>query len=142
MLLALVLFIWGILGFKIVGAINPPKKKVTNMQIPETDFVGTLKKRDTFSIVANYRDPFLGTPPKNEKVKRIKKEETPKKNISYAGSVAENGTNKRLFFVSIEGQQHIIGQNETVAGVTLVKGNQESIKVRYGSRTETILLQL
>ncbi|UJH68666.1 hypothetical protein [Allomuricauda sp. SCSIO 65647] len=146
LLLALVLVIWGVLGFKIVGAINTTEEPIDKVDLTETYVAPTLKKRDTFAITANYRDPFLGTMPKSEKIEKtkkkvVKKAETPQKNIQYAGSVAENGSNKRLFFVSIDGQQHIMAQNETVADVKLIKGNQESIKVRYGTRTETILLQ-
>jgi type II secretory pathway component PulC len=146
LLLGAVLVIWGVLGFKIIEAINPSEELIAMVKLPTTNFGVAAKKRDTFSITANYRDPFLGTMPKTKKPKKskkkvVKKVETPKKNIAYAGSVAENGSNKRLFFISIEGQQHIMSQGETVAEVKLVTGNQENIKVRYGMRSETIAIQ-
>ncbi|MAU26785.1 MAG: hypothetical protein CMH48_07690 [Muricauda sp.] len=145
LLLAMVLVIWGILGFKIIGAINPSSEPTEIMDFPDPYVATAIKKRDTFSISANYRDPFLGTMPEGEAPKRIakkqvKKTETPKKNIMYSGSVAENGSNKRLFFVSIDGQQHIMSRNESVEGVKLIRGNKESILVRYGNRTEIIVL--
>ena len=145
MLIGLVVVIWGLLGVKIVGAINPTEKPMETMEMPIPPMtVGTMEK-DTFSIVAQYRDPFLGTLPKNQvarpqKPRAIKNAETPQKNIVYSGSVAANGTGKRLYFVSIDGQQHVLSKNGTVGEVRLLAGNQESITVRYGTRTESISL--
>jgi hypothetical protein len=57
----------------------------------------------------------------------------------YSGSVARTGDSKTLFFVTIDGQQHLMSKNEQADGVKLVTGNGEEIKVRYGGITETIL---
>jgi len=46
-----------------------------------------------------------------------------------------------MFFVSIDGQQHIMSEKEEIKGVTLLNGSEESITVRYDGRSETILLQ-
>ena len=146
LLLTAVLAIWGILGFKVIGTLVPDNENQPKLVI-EPSFVPTkVKKRDTFSIVANYRDPFLGTlpksePPKKTKVKTLKKPQPPKKNIFYSGSIAPNGTNNRMFFVTIDGQQHIMSKNQEINKVTLVWGNRESIKVKYPGHTATIPLK-
>ena len=145
LLLIVVLAIWGLLGFKIVGALHTDEPE-QELALVSQKFIPTiLKKRDTFSVVANYRDPFLGTMPKSnipKKVKKkvIKKPELPKKNIRYSGLVSQNNTKNSIFFVSIDGQQHMMTKNEVVADVKLVSGTTESIKVRYHNRTETIAL--
>ena len=147
LLLGLVLIIWGILGFKVIATLGleePPKEVVVldkpyNLMLP-------IKKRDTFAIAANYRDPFLGTLPKSKKSKKVVKKKVskpkpPKKNIVYSGSVAQNGTENRMFFVTINGQQHIMHKDQKINEVTLVWGSPESIKVKYPGHTETILLK-
>jgi hypothetical protein len=145
LLLIAVLAIWGLLGFKIFGAIQPNEPKEELALASEKYNPSILKKRDTFSITANYRDPFLGTIPKRNTTKRAKKTEAkkselPKKNIRYSGLVSQNNTKNSIFFVSIDGHQHMMTRNEVIADVKLVSGNSESIKVKYNNRTETIVL--
>lgn len=145
-LLAVVLTVWGILGFKIVKGMGPNIAEKEEIHLGRPYVAKTVAKRKTISIAANYRDPFLGTPPKNvgpkSKVKPNKvKSKPPKKNIAYSGSVAQNGTKKRMFFVTINGQQHIMAKNQKINEVTLLWGNRESIKVKYPGHTETIALQ-
>jgi hypothetical protein len=143
-LLALVLGIWGFLGFKIVGAMNPDENIPIISAVPKAFTPKEIKKRETFEIAANYRDPFLGTLPKSNLPKKVvrkkvvKKPALPKKNIAYSGSVGQNGSNNRMYFVSIDGQQHIMSKNESIGEVTLLWGDSESIKVKYPGHTETI----
>lgn len=145
LLLAVVLVVWGILGIKIVGAINPEPNEDLTAVITEKFVPKAIKERDTFSIVANYRDPFLGTLPKGtlkKKQKRVapKKEKLPEKTILYSGSIMDAQTKKRIFFVSINGQQHMFSRNDAVDEVRLVSGNTNWIKVRYQGKTKTISL--
>lgn len=144
-LLALVLTIWGVLGFQILGAFGSDEPEQALATKTETFVPQTLKKRDTFLITAHYRDPFLGTIPRSQtvrpkKTKKIVKPEQPKKNITYSGSVSQNNSKKRMFFLTIDGRQHILSKDETIADVKLLSGTAESVKVSYGNRTETITL--
>ena len=143
LLLAIVLIVWGILGIKIVGAINPEPNEGLTTVITEKFVPKAIKERDTFSIVANYRDPFLGTLPKGTlKKKRVvpKKEKLPEKIIMYSGSIMDAKTKKRIFFVSIDGQQHMLSKNDIMDEVRLVSGNTNWIKVKYQGKTKTISL--
>ena len=65
-LIGLVVFIWGILGVKVIGTLSAEEKPLNNIAAPKIPMTVTTKKRDTFSIVALYRDPFLGTFPKTQ----------------------------------------------------------------------------
>ncbi|MEX0274329.1 MAG: hypothetical protein AB3N16_08130 [Flavobacteriaceae bacterium] len=139
-LLGLVLAIWGVLGFRIVKTLNPPEEKNEVVSGVTADLPVVIKKRDTFSIAANYRDPFLGTLPKKQRsAKATAKKETvaPKRTIAYQGSVATNGTKSRLFFVTVDGQQHVFEKGKEIDGVTLIRGSEKSIKVKYNNHIET-----
>lgn len=145
LLLALVLGIWGVLGFKVVNGLGTDEPAQEQIRLDKPYVAKTIEKRQPILIAANYRDPFLGTPPKSQKTKKTTKKKVvkpkpPKKNIGYSGSVAQNGTKNRMFFVTISGQQHIMEKNQKINEVTLVWGNQESIKVKYPGHTETIKL--
>lgn len=139
-LLGLVLLIWGIIGFKVVGALSP-KPLPEDAPVSMTKLPMLKKERDTFSIMANYRDPFLGTMPpiKKEAVKKsIPKTKVPKKNIVYSGLVSKSGSGSTLYFVTIDGQQFLMSRNEVVNDVRLLNGDQETIKVSYGGTTEIV----
>lgn len=145
-LLVVVLAIWGILGFKVINGLGTPEQEVISQEIDKPFIVQNFTEKEQIEIAANYRDPFLGTQPKSEKPKnivkkKVKKPKPPKKNISFSGSVAQNNSGERLFFVSINGQQHIMEKRQKIDEVTLLHGNSSSIKVAYPGHTETIHLQ-
>ncbi len=136
----MVLIIWGVIGFKVVNTLSPdPEPPALPEQV--LDVPKATIKKDTFTLYANYRDPFLGTLPKSKSkpVKKLaKKEEKPQKNIAYAGMVSQSGSSSALFFVTIEGKQHIMSPKQEIDGVRLLQGNAQRIKVRYDGNTQTI----
>ena len=141
-MLVVVLAIWGILGFRILSAVNPDNSlPITHTTL--SDFKPTAPKaRDTFSILANYRDPFLGTLPKSVIQTSPPKKITPapvvKRNISFTGHIRDQKSDQVIFFVNIDGQQHMISLTDEVDGVRLLKGNEDQITVLYENRRETI----
>ncbi|WP_421806116.1 hypothetical protein [Flagellimonas sp.] len=142
-LLGLVLLIWGIIGFKVIKALTH-KPDIPPIQVTKSELAQIATTKDSFSINADYRDPFLGTLPSTKKKmaqRTIKKEPVQKRNIMYSGLVTESSTGNTLFFISIDGQQHMMSLKEEINGVTLVYGNDKQIKVRYGGQSETISLQ-
>nr|WP_299381230.1 hypothetical protein [Allomuricauda sp.] len=142
MLLAFVLAVWGVIGFKVIKALSP-EPEVAHSMPNVVNVVENKVQRDTFTLYADYRDPFLGTlktaKPKIKKP-RAKKTDTPKKKILYAGLISESGSKGSLFFVTIDGQQHIMSPRQEINGVRLVKGSAKSIQVTYGGINETISL--
>lgn len=145
LLLGVVLTIWGVLGVKIIGALRPTETTPAMGAVVFKATPVTIQKRDTFRISGDYRDPFLGTLPKAETPKKKQpsrpKVTLPRKQISYLGSIAQNGSNNRMFFVTIDGQQYLMSKAEKINEVTLVWGNAESIRVKYPGHTETIAVQ-
>lgn len=144
-LLSVVLIVWGLIGFRLVKAINPSGEAQMNEVITEKFSPKTIAERETFDIIADYRDPFLGTIKSKEtvvqkKISRPVKKDIPKKNITYTGFIIDQGSNDKLFFVTIDGQQHMVGIKNTVNGVTLIDGTKSFIKVSYFGISEKITL--
>jgi len=144
LLLGLVLLIWGIIGYKIVNAISK-EPEVPILEPSQVVITKKARKKDTFGLMANYRDPFLGTLPTVKKKKVVqpvdKKRQIPKKEIVYSGLVSQSHSDDTMFFVSIEGKQYVMSKGEEINEVTLLKGSELSITVRYDGQSETILLQ-
>nr|WP_298793792.1 hypothetical protein [uncultured Allomuricauda sp.] len=142
-LLGAVLLIWGIIGFKVFSAMSPePEAPVLadNVNFKPKEQV----KKDTFSILADYRDPFLGTLPpskKKSKTKGVAKPKVQLPDISYTGLVSDQNTKNHIFFVTISGNQYLMRKGNTQAEVTLVSGSSKSIRVRYKGIVKTIPLQ-
>tara|TARA_R110000796_G_scaffold81456_2_gene179406 strand:- start:4196 stop:4660 length:465 start_codon:yes stop_codon:yes gene_type:complete len=144
-LLALVLLIWGIVGYKLMnwGA----SEELMATPIPVVDFKPKpQKEKDTFRIVAHYRDPFLGTALNSETASKIKKakpkiEEPPMIAIVYTGSITDSSTKQKIFFVTVNGQQQIMKPKDSFSEVKLLSGSSEQIKVEYHHKQMTIPLQ-
>ena len=143
--MALVLGIWGIIGFKVIKVANPEPRPVTDVGTSEIFVPKQLKKRDTFSIVANYRDPFLGTAyaPKKIQKPRLKKVEkqVPEKVIAYTGFITDKASKQKVFFVTIDGQQQMMALNDIFKEVKLMGGTKDKIRVRYQGKTRNIALK-
>ena len=71
LLLAVVIGIWGFIGFRLLNVVNPSPIENTAFVSNETYVPKQLKARDTFSLALNYRDPFLGTVSAPKKAKKI-----------------------------------------------------------------------
>ncbi len=145
LLLLLVLVVWGILGFRIVKTVSPSTKGTVPLVHAEKFVPTPIKKRDSFALNANYRDPFLGTFPKTEKPKKVRvtvaqKEILPDKNISYTGFITENGSRKKIFFLTVDGMQQIFSENDVLQGVELLSGDGKKVQVHYNGKTKKIPL--
>ena len=144
LLLGAVLFIWGAVGYRIYKGISPSELSL-NAETEQVNFKPKeFEQKDTFSILANYRDPFLGTmAKKNPPVVRSKKQAPPVPEImiTYTGSVLGKNSSNSVFFVNIEGVQQLLKLKQTVNGVTLVSGTEKEIKVRHKGKLRTISLQ-
>ena len=145
LLVSLVLIVWGILGFKVVNSISPSTNVKLSTASSEKFVPKAIKERDTFSILADYRDPFLGTMPKKKvlgkpKIVRPKKKKAPEKQIAYTGFITESTSGNKIFFVSIENRQYMMSIGDIQNEVKLIAGSKEVVKVRYSGINKTIPL--
>lgn len=139
-LLGTVLIIWGMIGFRVYSSLSTEPVTADVVQIT-TFRPQKIQEREEFTILADYRDPFLGTMPvKKIKKKKIKKAvpKVPEPEIKYTGSITDTNTQGKIFFITMEGQQYMLAPKEKVGDLTLVSGNANRIKVRYKNRLKTI----
>ena len=145
LLLAVVLLVWGVIGYKIVSTINPTKEK-KNPTISQVTFTPKMRKeKDTFSLSLDYRDPFLGTLQRTSTPKTSKKKSTPKvtipeRVIKYTGFIANKTEKPTVFFVTIDDQQQMMSIKDVYQKIELVYGTKDKIKVRENGRLKTIQL--
>lgn len=139
----MVLIIWGIIGYKILDAIQPrePSMEVNNFDASFNP--KPLNKVDTFSIAVAYRDPFLGTFQKKQMISYSPKPMETKPDIVwmpiiYHGTISKQTTKPDVFIISINGQQHIMKIGQTIDEVTLTTGTNTSVLVTYKSKRKTI----
>lgn len=151
-LLPLVVLIWGIIVYRIFTSINPDSPNVTGRQ--SSLVTDTLQKNvpDTFTIVANYRDPFLGalpvapSKPGFSVTKPVAKAPEPPKetipvlwpSLSYSGMVRNKDSKKQMALIQINNSMHSMQINETVAGVQLLGIYPDSIIVVFNKQKKTI----
>lgn len=142
LLLALVLTIWGLIGFKVLSTINP---NITKINIKE-ELVFTPRNnvvQDTFSIKTAVRDPFLGTIHVKKKV--LNKTEISNHKeiliwipIIYHGMVSKKEGKEKIYVVSIEGQQSLIKIGQDIGGVKLLSATNSEIVVSYRGKKKAI----
>ncbi len=141
-LLTLVALIWGTIGYKIISSLSSdPESNAEEIAVSFKPL--PVQKKETFDIVADYRDPFLGSLPKKKTKKRIvstkpKAPAVPEVSISYTGFMTDGSTHQKIFFVTINGQQHLMNTKDEIAKVTLLGGSASSIRIRYNNKTRTI----
>ncbi|MEO9510717.1 MAG: hypothetical protein ABJN84_03240 [Flavobacteriaceae bacterium] len=141
-LVGFVLTIWGFIGIKVFRTLSPePQAPVfaENLNFKPKKVV----QKDTFSIVADYRDPFLGTMATSNKkrAKKVKRPIVKFPNINYTGLITNQNTKGNIFFVTIDGTQFLMQKSNENNGVSLVSGTSKSIRVRYKGIVKTIPLQ-
>lgn len=104
---------------------------------------------DTFSIVSNYRDPFLD---RNYISERTTNKSTPVvkptpvtiqavtawPKIAYFGIIKNQTGNKQLALLQINGKQHRLQLNESVNEITLLKVTKDSVEVKFGKELKYI----
>lgn len=151
-MLPLVIAVWGYIFFRIIDhvfsepvfAVQQAAKKVDLDKI----------ESDTFEIVADYRDPFLGGRKRvvsssrnssfgnNSKANFTHKTsvKTQKKwpAIQYKGMIKNNDSKKKVGIAVVNGKEQIIKQGDVIQEITFLKITKKDIKVRFQRETKTI----
>ena len=120
-LLPLVILVWGFVFYQLFSYFfSSPNYAKENSVVP----INIEKiEQDTFSIVANYRDPFLGKKvtagrraiashtsqqpvvrPSNSSVKPAQKVEQPWPVIQYQGMIKNNNADRRVGILKMDGK--------------------------------------
>ncbi|WP_417800659.1 hypothetical protein [Tenacibaculum sp.] len=141
LLLAVVVCVWGLIGYKIYNRLSPNTTTIATTNNSNHFSRKKIVEVQPYTIRADYRDPFLGKLP----IKRKKVSFKPKKKITgekknfpqivYNGTVASNKS--KSFIITINGEQEIFNLGQNVRGLTLVKGNSEEVLLKFQNETKT-----
>ena len=148
LLLVAVLVIWSIIGYKIYSSLNPELPEVVLNDVEASFNPKTGIEIDSFSIKTTDRDPFLGTiTKKSNKTASLKQNNTTKQEdsnwpqITYGGVIKRQNSNEQVFVVTINNTQYVLKKGQKVDYITLVKGDNTSITVRYNTTQKIIPIQ-
>lgn len=156
-MLPIVLFVWGVVFYQVyVYFLSPPIYATKSVEkVINIDEI----KIDTFSIVANYRDPFLGKIPKqrsfnnNSQISNNGASNTPKRKgsvtvkkttekwpvITYNGMIKNNSSNSKVAIITINGKEHLVKEGLDIKGLKISKIGKAAIKVRFQKENKTIV---
>jgi hypothetical protein len=140
------LLIWGVILYKIMNVIGSEKDELNS----EKNYIAMVDKNeslpDTFTILANYTDPFLGKLPSTEKkstpLKVVELQKpiviTPWPAIVYLGVIKNQKSNKQFVMVQINNQSNAMKLGEIIEGVTLLKVYKDSVEVKFNKEKKFI----
>lgn len=147
-LLSIVAAIWGIIVYKIFSTVGS-KESIQQENISYSSMLPVKTAIDTFSIIANYRDPFLGkmtlSPSENDKPKTsVKKIEKPAPeplkwpSIVYRGMIKNQKTGKQLYLLTIDKQDNMMKPGEMISDIELKRVYRDSVEVVFKKEKRTI----
>jgi hypothetical protein len=139
-LFPVVLVIWGFIAYRFVGFLKQDNVAVSATKTEEISIKPENFVQDTFSIVADYRDPFLGVLKKEPLAiivpkpvvlspKPVVKQNVPWPLISYHGSIKNTGSGKVYAMVKINNKLKNLSVDDELDGIRIVEINRESIVV-------------
>lgn len=139
-LLPLVAVIWGIIFYRIFSGVSN-KNDAPGLKQTFFNDTSVAVAADTFTLIADYRDPFLGRLPSSEKPQiRVASQPRPAPvplpptqwpAISYSGLVKNQKSNKLVALVNINNQGSLMAPGQVLNEVTLLKVFKDSIEVQY-----------
>lgn len=151
LMLPLIILVWGVVFYQLFSYFfsSPTYANEIVKEVINIDEI----KQDTFSIVADYRDPFLGkkarfkkqanssSSTKNNSRKMVEnqdKSEKPWPLITYNGMIKNNNSDRRVGIIKISGKEYLIKEKDVVSEVTILSINKNIVEVRFQKENKTI----
>jgi hypothetical protein len=137
-LIPAVLFIWGIIFYKIYSKINHNNNAYSTNIIANKKQENFLSKTDDYKLQCDYSDPFLGVSMKRENMTSLKGKFAKKNNqniiwpdIKVSGYV-ENAKNKKIkFWVAVSNNSYLMALGDTIKSIKLFKIWHDSVQFEY-----------
>jgi Tfp pilus assembly protein PilP len=148
-LLPIIVLVWAFVFYQLFGYFfsEPNYAKEHEMVKMNIDEI----KADTFSIVANYRDPFLDAKKVvSQSSHRGNSSSTKKKKtlppvadklwpvIKYNGMIKNNDSERRVGIVSISGKEYLVKEGDVLDEVKVKKIEKDLIAVVFQKEQKTI----
>lgn len=156
LLLPLTIGLWGVIIFKIVNSASGIEGVENQDKIVFQKSDG-LTMPDTFSIICNYPDPFLGktTPkqyrsPANSVTSAAKAKDVVKEKkkaaittlvwpeVVYKGIIKNQKSNKQLALLQINGKSNAMKMGESYENIELIRIFKDSIEVKFGKEKKYV----
>jgi len=149
-LLPLVLFVWGLIFYKVYNSINSSNQIVSEPPATTNLNDSNLYKMDTFSIFNNYRDPYLtkavsvvkgnshtiNKPIPDKSIQVHTEVKWP--SIIYNGVIKSKKSLKKLVLLKINGESNFMSTGTSSMGVEILDIYNDSIKVNYKGEFKVI----
>ena len=144
-LVPLVIIIWAVIGYRLFKYLNADKVEIHEAKKAELHILQQNFTPDTFSILANYRDPFLNvnnTPARVHKTvgplsKPVVKSDKPWPAIAYHGLIKNDALNRAYAMISINNKLKNLAVNDEFDGVQVINMNRDSICVSFNMERRT-----
>jgi hypothetical protein len=145
LLILFVVVVWGIIFYKVINFVKSSDSPRENNLVSANED-SSSKNVDTFTIIANYADPFLkrsvlvkSTTKMEVKTDKPQVNNASKKavllknwpNISYAGLVSSFMGNKSTALISINGESCIMKKGDISKDIELVIITKDSVKLKF-----------
>jgi len=151
-MLPIVILVWGFVFYQLFSYFFSSPTYST--QQPELKVNIDEIKKDTFSIVADYRDPFLGkkikfsspktttnshsSTPKTKNNIKNKPADKPWPAIEYKGMIKNNNSEKRVGIVQVNGREYLVKEGDILQEVKFTVIKKELVSVRFQKEQKTI----
>ncbi|PCH67344.1 MAG: hypothetical protein COC01_06030 [Bacteroidetes bacterium] len=104
-----------------------------------------IQKAETFTIKANYRDPFLDKVFKSRVVKKVvkavKKQPVIWPKIEFKGVFKKPNSSDLLGIISLNDKEEIAQKGATIDEVKIISINQNEIKINFKGESKKFLKQ-
>jgi hypothetical protein len=154
-LIGLTIVIWGTIAYKLSDYFSDdevePVAEIETQMVSEKSNVS-----DTFKIMANYRDPFLGKSNFNYNPEQsnnssaktiIKKPEQPPviikalswPNMNYQGLIMNQKSKIKTGILKINGRDNLIKQGDIISDIEIVALSSDSVLVKLNNEVKSIV---
>ena len=142
------ILIWVIVIYRIIAAVGPSDSGET-ARISPKKFNTEKYTRDTFELISNYRDPFLGSiakkpvAQKKTKTKPKKQKKKPEKvewpHISYEGIIRNEKSGEEVAVLRIDGMEYLMRKGDVVQNVKVKSFEDGNIDLVFGEEGNRFL---
>lgn len=142
-----VIAIWAFVFYNIFGKKDKPDNDSLHSANTTRLNNTTQQPVDTFSIKADYRDPFLdklmaGDQPKSVSVIKAPSVKvqtvTAWPQLAYFGIIKNQTGNKQIALLQINGKQSRMQLNQMAGEITLMKITKDSVQVKFGKEMKYV----
>lgn len=103
------------------------------------------KAQEKFTIINNYKDPFLNTPPRGKN--RVASSSNSKKNsepstyypqVYYLGVIADAKTSEKVLSLKVNGREYVVREGKNIDSLIVISGTSKKAVVSYKGKRKII----